>query len=61
MLISLNKLLDQISASVSKLEDDKSYEQLLGVTYSWKKLFEASNAKVEKMDAEEAQASRSTT
>ena len=53
LLVTLNNLVDEMNALVSIPKADKMYEQLLEITYAWKKLcleteedFEKANARI---------------
>ena len=51
LLVTLNNLVDEMNALVSIPKADKTYEQLLEITYAWKKLCEETKEDLEKANA----------
>ena len=51
LLVTLNNLVDEMNTLVSIPKADKTYEQLLEITYAWKKLCEETKEDLEKANA----------
>ena len=51
LLVTLNNLVDEMNALVSIAKADKTYEQLLEITYAWKKLCQETMEDLEKANA----------
>ena len=51
LLVTLNNLVDEMNALVSIPKADKTYEQLLEITYAWKKLCQETMEDLRKANA----------